>query len=97
MIVKASESTRNYPFNSLLMLKTHKNINSPETVPSTDCSYWQKKIIKRYGDVIMDTMASQVTSLAIVYSTGYSGADQRKHQSSASPAFVRGIPRTNGQ
>ena len=39
----------------------------------------------------MGAMASQITSLAIVYSTVYSGADQRKHQSSASPAFVRGI------
>ena len=38
-------------------------------------------------------MASQITSLAIVYSTVYSGADQRKHQSSASLAFVRGIHR----
>ena len=39
------------------------------------------------------TMASQITSLIIVYSTVYSGADQRKHQSSASLAFVRGIHR----
>ena len=46
-----------------------------------------------YGDVIMDTMASQITSLTIVYSTVYSGADQRKHQSSALLAFVRGIHR----
>ena len=46
-----------------------------------------------YGDVIMGTMASQITSLTIVYSTVYSGADQRKHQSSASLAFVRGIHR----
>ena len=38
-------------------------------------------------------MASQITSLAIVYSTIYSGADQRKHQSPASLAFVRGIHR----
>ena len=38
-------------------------------------------------------MASQITGLAIVYSTIYSGADQRKHQSSASLAFVRGIHR----
>ena len=44
-----------------------------------------------YSDVIMSTMASQVTSLTIVYTTVYSGADQRKHQSSASLAFVRGI------
>ena len=38
------------------------------------------------------TMASQITNLTIVYSTVYSGADQRKHQSSASLAFVWGIP-----
>ena len=41
----------------------------------------------------MDTMTSQITSLTIVYSTVYSGADQGKHQSSASLAFVRGIHR----
>ena len=44
-----------------------------------------------YIDVIMGTMASQITSLTIVYSTVYSGEDQRKHQSSASLAFVMGI------
>ena len=41
----------------------------------------------------MSTMASQITSLTIVYSTVYSGADQRKYQSSASLAFVWGIHR----
>ena len=41
----------------------------------------------------MGAMASQITSLTIVYSTVYSDADQRKHQSSASLAFVRGIHR----
>ena len=46
-----------------------------------------------YNDVIMGTMASQITSLTIVYSAVYSGEDQRKHQSSASLAFVRGIHR----
>ena len=46
-----------------------------------------------YSDVIMSTIASQITSLTIVYSTVYSDADQRKHQSSASLAFVRGIHR----
>ena len=47
-----------------------------------------------YGDVIMSSMASQITSLSIVYSPVYSGADQRKHQSSAALAFVRGIHRS---
>ena len=46
-----------------------------------------------YDDVTMSLMASQITSLTGVYSTVYSGADQRKHQSSASLAFVRGIHR----
>ena len=46
-----------------------------------------------YSDVIMGPMASQITSLTIVYSTVYSDADQRKHQSSGSLARVRGIHR----
>ena len=46
-----------------------------------------------YGDDIMGTMASQIPSLTIVYSVVYSCADQRKHQSSASLASVRGIHR----
>ena len=46
-----------------------------------------------YDDVIMSTIASQITSLTVVYSTVYSGADQSKHQSSASLAFVWGIHR----
>ena len=41
----------------------------------------------------MSTMAAQITRLTIAYSTVYSGADQRKHQSSASLAFVGGIRR----
>ena len=45
------------------------------------------------NDVITTTMASQITSLTVVYSTVYSDADQRKYQSSASLAFVQGIHR----
>ena len=54
------------------------------------CAYLQ---YRHYGDVIMGGIASQIISLTIVYSTVYSGADQRKHQSSASLALVRGIHR----
>ena len=36
--------------------------------------------VKHYNDVIMGAMASQITNVAIVYSTVYSGADQRKHE-----------------
>ena len=63
-------------------------------VPCTD---------RHYNNVIMGAIASQITSLTIVYSTVYSSADQRKHQSSASLVFKWGIhrrpvvPRTNGQ
>ena len=51
----------------------------------------------------MGEMASQIISLTMVYSTVYSDADKRKHQSSASLAFVREftgdrwIPHTNDQ
>ena len=48
---------------------------------------------QHYNDFIMGSMASQITSLTTVYSALYSGADQRKHQSSVSLAFVRGIHR----
>ena len=40
-------------------------------------------------DVIMGTIASHIISLTIVYSTVHSDTDQRKHQSSASLAFLR--------
>ena len=46
-----------------------------------------------YNDVIMSTMASQITSPSIIYSTDYSGADQRKHLNTAWLAFVREIHR----
>ena len=46
----------------------------------------------RYNDVIMNTMASQITSLTIVYSS-VNPATDKKYQSSASLDFVRGIHR----
>ena len=45
----------------------------------------------------MSGMASQITSLTIVYSNVYSGADQRKHQSSELLAFVVGFHRKKDQ
>ena len=50
-------------------------------------------VTDHYNDVIMGTMVSQITSITIVYSAVYSDADQRKHQSSESLAFVLGIHR----
>ena len=46
-----------------------------------------------YNDVIMVAITYQITSFTTVYSIVYSDADERKHQSSASVAFVRGIHR----
>ena len=46
-----------------------------------------------YNDVILGAMASQIISLTIVFSTVYLDTDQRKHQSSATLAFVRRIHR----
>ena len=44
-----------------------------------------------YNVVIMNAMACQITTLTIIYSSFYSGTDQRKLQSSALLAFVMGI------
>ena len=70
-------------FNNTFKLRIYRN-----------AGYWLYKISyhnRHYNDVIMGAIASQITRLTIVYSIVYSDADQRKHQSSASLAFVRGI------
>ena len=74
------------------------------------CSYWlyetwyqlgflqvgggYRAIHIHYNDVIMSAMASQITSLTVVYLIDNSGVYQRKHQSSASLSFVREIHRS---
>ena len=50
----------------------------------------QRRKYNNYNDVIMGAIASQITSLTIVYLTVYLDADQGKHQGSVSLAFVRG-------
>ena len=65
---------------------------------ATDYLIWwlcdvKQQVMTHYDDVIMMAIASQITSLTSVYSAVYSGAHQRKHQSSASLAFVQGIHR----
>ena len=70
--------------------------------PSANGATPMTGISSHYNDVITRAMSSQITSLTIVYSAVYLGVDQRKHQSPASLAFVRGIhrwrwiPRTKG-
>ena len=44
-----------------------------------------------YNGVIISAMAFQITSFSTICPTACSGADQRKHQSSASLSIVRGI------
>ena len=72
-----------YRIGTLEAKKPHKQVRWQTCV----CIY---VTILYYSDVIVSTMASQITSLTIVYSTVYSNEDQTKHQSSASQAFVRG-------
>ena len=76
---------------------SHLSDKSHLIVPSYSCAPIDVPVINHvnnhYDDVIMTTIASQITSLTIVNSIVYSDADQRKHQSSASLAFVRGIHR----
>ena len=57
--------------------------------------------VNHYSDVMMSAIVSQITGVSIVYLTVCPGAFYRKHQSSASIAFVRGtgdrwIPRKKG-
>ena len=63
---------------------------------STRNNFFKHKLhglVIHYSDVIMSAMASQVTGVSIVCLIVCSGVDQRKHRSSASRAFVRGIHR----
>ena len=73
-----SRKTRTSPFNS-----------QHHGVPSTLATLGV--MASHYNDVIMSAMASQITGVSSVCSSVGSGADQRKHQSSASLALVRGL------
>ena len=70
-----------------------QDCSNSSTLAKKLLQYRSKPLIHHYNDVIMNTMASRITSLAIVYSSVYSATDQRIYQSSASLAFVRGIHR----
>ena len=72
---------------SIVTSSTLKTLNGIQRNPSG-------KARDHCSDVIMGAMASQITSLMIAYSTVYSGANQRKHQGSASLVFVWGNHRS---
>ena len=78
----------------------HKNDESLlmyNLIPRPDGWSWLDTVGIHYNDVIMGAIASQITSLTIVYSTVYSDADQRKHQGSASLAFCAGNSPATGE
>ena len=54
---------------------------------------WSELHFSHYNHVIVGAMASQITSVSIVYFTVCSNTAQRKHQRSASLTFVKGIHR----
>ena len=62
-------------------------------IGSNKCLMSPRRNPLHYNDVIMGAIASQITSITSVYSIIHSDSDQRKHQSSASLTFVRGIHR----
>ena len=68
------------------MITPYGNLSSLIHAPVSDmpCQW-------HYNDVIMSVTVSQITGPTIVYSILHSGADQRKHQSSVSLAFVRPV------
>ena len=86
-------------FNSLCPIISPISVTELFKIPKTRHTFKfpnqvnMQKGSTHYSEVIMDTMATQITSLKTVYSTIHSGGDQRKHQSAASLAFVRGIHR----
>ena len=88
----------NWP--ALVVISTKQLPASLTTSPPTYMYIWMSLCLHELtrlshcNDVIMSAMASQITSLAIVYSSVYSGAYQRQYQNSSSLAFVRRIHRS---
>ena len=59
------------------------------------CGHYDVNVMPLKSHVfIMSATASQIIGVSIVYPTVYSDADKKKHQNSASLAFVRGIHRS---
>ena len=90
--LKLIDVARRGPGKSQRLDMIKKNTNKSFHVSSKHLRTQSVNVI-HYNDVIMGAIASQITSLMIVYSTVYSDADQRKHISFESLAFVRGIHR----
>ena len=81
------------PWQKIATPESARGKHTQGTTRATDYPRDTHTLPHHYNDVIMGAMASQITTLTIVCSTVYSGADERKHQSSTSLAFVLGIHR----
>ena len=79
------------PF-ATIVTKTLSHVTTGVHVVMLNWKQWNN-LFQQYDDVIMGAMAFRMTRLTIVYSTVYSGEDQRKHQRSGSLAFVTRIHR----
>ena len=74
-----------------LGLRLQVYIVSPTVIVTSWDASQNLHINSHYSDVIMSAVPSQITGVTIIYPTICSDADQRKHQSSTSLAFVWGI------
>ena len=104
-LTASSHYLTNVGLSSKVFSCTHLKIISQEVLQLNSQNEFKKCTFRitsiflkcqHYNDVIVSAMASQITSLTIVYSTVYSGANQRKYQSSVSLPFVWGIHRWPG-
>ena len=99
--VQRASNAGMFPFDDVIMEMPERNLWQRLIFLKIYCTKTNSS--KHYDDVIMSAIASRITSFTTVYLIVHSRADQRKHQSSASLAFVREftggrwIPRTKGQ
>ena len=92
--VAKSQCVKNWSLTISCRTENWYHIEQFESFFSRHPKYGTGDNAQHYNDVIMGAVASQVTSVSIVCSAVVSGADQRKHQSSASLTFVKGIHRS---
>ena len=80
-------------FREIILHKRATSVDDLNVLCAAGCGLMNAIPHYHHNDVIMSAMASQITSLMIVYLTVYSAADQRKHQNFSSLAFEWGIHR----
>ena len=88
---------------NILLVENKKELYQPpllllreSSLEQLFCDCYLYCLSDHYSDIIMSAIVAPITRLMIVYSTVYSGTDQRKPQSAASLAFMRGIHRWLG-